>query len=466
MIRRRISRVVDPTQYTPFFAYRAGRPGPSRERRESLYCEGVSLATLAHATATPLYVYSRASIEAAYRRLDRALGSLPHTLCYSVKANGNLSVLRLLARLGSSFDIVSGGELDRLRRVGVAGDRIVFSGVGKTREEIREALRYAGKSARRAGILLFNVESAGELEVLLSEAARHIAAGGAPASAAIRVNPDVMAGGHPHISTGYHHHKFGVDWEEARRLYLAHKDSRWLAWRGISAHIGSQISSLAPYRRELRLLASYVRELARHDIRLDYLDAGGGLGIRYTDERVLDPTAYARALAAVVRPLGCRLLIEPGRAIIGSAGVLLTRVLYVKKNRGKTFVVVDAAMNDLIRPVLYDAPHTVTPAARPAKGHPRKQVVDVVGPICESTDFFARDYPLEPVRPGDLLVIWAAGAYGFAESSNYNARRRAAEILVEGRRFRIIRERESYADLVRGEPPDRHESGVTRLRPS
>lgn len=452
-MRQRLQRGrgVDPTQYTPFYAYRAAGRGASP--KQALYCEGASLADIADAAGTPAYVYSRASIEAAYRRLDRAFGALPHTVCYAVKANSNLAVLRVLARLGSGFDIVSGGELDRLRRIGVAGNRIVFSGVGKTREEIREALRYPGKSARRGGIFLFNVESGAELEVLLGESARHIAAGGERPSAAIRVNPDVMAGGHPHISTGHHHHKFGVDWAEARRLYLANKDSRWIRWRGISAHIGSQIFSVVPYRRALTRLASYTRELARNGIRLDTIDAGGGLGIRYTDESELGASAYARALGKIVRPLGCRLLIEPGRALVGPAGVLLTRVLYVKKNRGKTFVVVDAAMNDLIRPVLYDALHPITAAERDAGGSTKKEKVDVVGPICESTDFLARDWPLERVGPGDLLVVWAGGAYGFAESSNYNARRRAAEILVEGRRFRVARRRETYDDLVRSELP-------------
>ena len=451
-MRQRLQRGrgVDPTQYTAFYEYRAAGRGASR--RQKLYCEGASLADIADAAGTPAYVYSRASIEAAYRRLDRAFGSLPHTVCYAVKANGNLAVLRVLARLGSSFDIVSGGELDRLRRIGVAGNRIVFSGVGKTREEIREALRYPGKSARRGGIFLFNVESEAELEVLFGEAARHIAAGGERPAAAIRVNPDVMAGGHPHISTGHHHHKFGVDWEEARRMYLAHKDSRWIRWRGISAHIGSQIFTVAPYRRALSRLASYTRELQRNGIRLDTIDGGGGLGVRYTDESELGASAYARALAAIVRPLGCRLLIEPGRSIVGPAAVLLTRVLYVKKNRGKTFVVVDAAINDIIRPALYGATHAVTPVVRCAGSSSKKHVVDVVGPICESTDVLARDWPLEAVEPGDLLAVWTAGAYCFAWSSNYNARRRAPEILVEGRRFRTVRRRETYADLLRPEP--------------
>jgi diaminopimelate decarboxylase len=444
--RQRARPSTDPTDYTPCYAYEATGRGT-----RALHCEGVPLARIADAVGTPAYVYSRASIEAAYRRLDRAFGSLPHTICYAMKANSNLSVLRVLARLGSSFDIVSGGELDRLGRVGVPGSRIVFSGVGKTREEIRDALRYGGKGSRRSGILLFNVESAAELEVLLSEAVRHVAAGGSRPSAAIRVNPDVLAGGHPHIATGAQQHKFGVDWQEARRLYLAHKDSAWLRWRGITAHLGSQIFSIAPYRRALTRLASFVCDLAHDGIRLEYIDIGGGLGIRYTDEAALPAAAYAKALADIVRPLGCRLLIEPGRTLVGPAGVLLARVLYVKGNHRKTFVVVDAAMNDLIRPVLYGATHPITPAVRAAGAAARKTRVDVVGAVCESGDFLARDWPLEPVKSGDLLVVWTAGAYSFVQSSNYNARRRPAEVLVEGRRFRVARRREKYDDLVRGE---------------
>ena len=446
---RKSPRVIDPTSYTPEFAYR-----PAGKGTRVAYCEGVPLASIADAVGTPTYVYSRASIEAAYRGLDRAFGSLPHTLCYAMKANSNLSVLKILARLGSSFDIVSGGELDRLGRIGVPGNRIVFSGVGKTREEIREALRYPAKASRHGGILMFNIESGAELEVLLSESARCVAAGGTRPAAAIRVNPDVLAGGHPHIATGAHEHKFGVAWNAARDLYLIHKNSPWIAWRGITAHLGSQIFSVAPYRRALARLASYVHDLARNGVRLESIDIGGGLGIRYTDESALPAAAYARALAEIVRPLGCRLIIEPGRALVGPAGVLLTRVLYVKHNHRKTFVVVDAAMNDLIRPVLYGATHPITPAIRAGKNRMlarSKRASDVVGPVCESGDFLARDRPLAPVESGDLLVVWAAGAYGFAQSSNYNARRRPAEVLVEGRRFRVARRREQYDDLVRGE---------------
>ena len=450
------SRGADPTTYTPEYAWRGTGEAAKSKGTQEIYCEDVPLPRVADAAGTPAYVYGRASIEAAYSGLARAFGSLPHTICYAVKANSNLSLLRILARRGSSFDVVSGGEMDRLRRIGVAGERIVFSGVGKTREEIRAGLSYGTSAEKRSrgrhgGILLFNVESAAELDLLLDEAARHVAAGGRRPSVAMRVNPDVMAGGHPHISTGHHHHKFGVDWSEARRLYLEHKSSRWISWRGISAHIGSQIVSAAPYRRALTRLASYVRDLARQGVGLDLVDIGGGLGIRYADESPLVPVAFARALTEIVRPLGCRLLVEPGRAIAGPAGVLLTRVLYVKENGGKTFVIVDAAMNDLIRPVLYDATHAITPAVRDAGAASEFARVDIVGPVCESGDFLARDRSLGPVKAGDLLVVWAAGAYGFAQSSNYNARRRAAEVLVEGRRFKIARRRETYDDLVRGE---------------
>ena len=446
---RRVQPTIDPTKYTPEYRYR--RPGRAPSGEEELCCEGVPLNKIAEAVGTPAYVYSRASIEAAYRRLDRALAALPHAICYAVKANSNLSVLRVLAGLGASFDIVSGGELDRLRRLGIAGERIVFSGVGKTREEIRDALRYRGSASGREGILLFNVESAAELEILLEEAARNGHSRETPASAAIRVNPDIGAGGHRHISTGRHGHKFGIEWAEARRLYLEHKYSRWIQWRGISVHIGSQILSLEPYRRAAAQMASHVRELRRSGIRLQLVDIGGGIGIRYANEKPFSITAYARALARIVRPLGCRLLIEPGRAIVGPAGVLLTRVLYGKETHGSRFVIVDAGMSDFIRPVLYEATHPITRAARGPRPRTMKRV-DVVGPVCETGDFLARGRRLEAVNPGDLLVVWGTGAYGFVEASNYNARPRPPEVMVSGRRYSIIRRRETYADLVRGEP--------------
>ncbi len=440
----RARRWLDPARHTAFFSYRGGR----------LYCERVPLERIAAGAGTPAYVYSRSSIEAAYRQLDRALGALPHTLCYSVKANSNLEVLRLLARLGSGFDVVSGGELYRLQRIGVPGRQIVFSGVGKTREEIREGLEYVAAGPRRArhqrpGILLFNVESAGELELLVEEAARLVAKGSPRALVALRVNPDVEAGGHPHISTGHRRHKFGLDWGDARWLYLAHRNSRWIAWQGISAHIGSQILSLAPFRRALGRLVGFVKELGRAGVTLRFLDFGGGLGIRYATEEPPDISAYARAVAAAVRPLGSHLLLEPGRALVGPAGILLTRVLYTKRNRGKNFVVVDAAMNDFLRPALYGATHPVTGVVR--RGRSGRMRADVVGPVCETGDFLVQDWLLDAVRPGELLVVWGTGAYGFVSASNYNSRPRPPEVLVQGDRFRIIRRRESRADLLRGE---------------
>jgi diaminopimelate decarboxylase len=443
---------VDPAKYTPCFSRRASAREEGRTHsKPTVFCEDVPLERIAAATGTPAYVYSRSSIEQAYQRLDRAFHALPHTLCYALKANANLSILRILAKLGSGFDIVSGGELERLQRLGVGGQRIVFSGVGKTRDEIRAAIRYHNSATKRRGILLFNVESQPELEVLLDAAARHVASGGDRISAAIRVNPDIMAGGHPHISTGYHHHKFGMEWLEALRLYLHHKNSREIVWRGISSHIGSQIVSLAPFRRACVRLASYARELAANGIRLDYVDIGGGLGIRYTNETPIDPVEYARALAPIVRRSGCKLLLEPGRTIVGPAGVLLTRVLYVKENRGKRFIIVDAAMNDLIRPSLYGAAHAITKATQAPGESAKIKPADVVGPVCESGDFLARGWPLPDVRTGNLLIVWTTGAYGFVQSSNYNARLRPPEVLVEGRKFRVIRRRQKFEDMIRGE---------------
>jgi diaminopimelate decarboxylase len=446
--RNRRQRSHDPTEYTPEYSY---RPAGAHPGEQQLCCEGVSLESIAAAVGTPAYLYSQKSIQTAYGKLDGALRGIPHSLCYAVKANSNLSLLRVLKRLGAGFDVVSGGELDRLRRIGVSGNRIVFSGVGKSRGEIREALEYPGKRSSRHGIFLFNIESEAELEVFLSESSRQIASGGALPFAAIRVNPDVVAGGHRHISTGTHRHKFGVDWSEARRLYLEQKNSRWVAWRGISMHIGSQILNLGPYLRAVRRLASYFQELARNGIQLECIDCGGGLGIRYTTETPPERNAYASAVAKIVKPLGCRLLLEPGRTLVGPAGVLLTRVLYTKQTPSKTFVIVDAAMNDLIRPVLYEATHPITKVVRTSGPFAKPGIVDVVGPICETGDFLAHDWLLDSVNPGDLLAVWAAGAYGFVESSNYNGRPRSAEVMVAGRRFRVIRRRESRDDLVRGE---------------
>jgi diaminopimelate decarboxylase len=441
-------RFVDPVDFTSHFGWKQLR-GASSSRAE-VFCEKVPLSAVAGKVGTPTYLYSSASIEDAYRELDRGLGSLPHTLCFAVKSNGNLSILKKLAQLGSGFDIVSGGELDYLQRIGVHGDRIVFSGVGKDRREIREALGYRARHTHRPGILLFNVESEAELEVLIDESARTIKKSGAAPSVAIRVNPDVLAGGHPHIATGRHEHKFGLDWTEARRLYLAHRDSKWIRWQGISAHIGSQITSLEPFRRAVGRLGKFVAELRREGIELRFLDVGGGLGVRYADQKPPSRSAYARLVAQLVRKLGVHLLLEPGRSIIASAGVLLTRVVYTKTNRGKTFVIVDSAMNDLMRPALYGAIHPITKIIRGSnEKSSNHQRVDIVGPVCETGDSFVRDWRLGNVKAGDLLAIWGAGAYGMALASNYNARCRPAEVLVDGNRVHLIRRRETQQDLLR-----------------
>jgi diaminopimelate decarboxylase len=423
-----IARPIDPGEFTPHFEW----------RDPALFVESVGLSDLAANFGTPAYVYSQAAIAAAYRRYLAAFRSVPTKICYAVKANSNLSVLRLLAKLGSSFDIVSGGELYRLMRAGIPARRAVFSGVGKTREEIREALR--------AGIYCFNIESESELDLLLTEASRVRRR----APAAIRVNPDVEAGGHRHIATGQHRHKFGIDWPNARRLYLAHRSTRWLEWKGISAHIGSQILQLEPVRKAAVRMAAFFADLRQHGVPLDHIDLGGGLGIRYANETPPRVEDYARAITRAVRPLRCRLLLEPGRSIVGAAGVLLMRVLHNKSHRGRNFIVVDAVMNDFLRPALYGGVHPITPVQRTS---PRARIIraDIVGPVCETGDCFLKDWPIEEVEPGDVLALWGAGAYGFVESSNYNSRARPAEILVQGAKSRIIRRRESRLDLIRGE---------------
>ena len=439
---------VDPATFTPHFVWERAKS----DMGETVVCEGVPLVDIAREIGTPTYVYSAAGMGDAYRELQKGLRDLPHTLCFAVKSNGNLSILKNLAALGSGFDVVSGGELCHLRRIGVRGDRIVFSGVGKTREEMREALRYPAAQASAApGILLFNIESEAELQVLLEESERHVMQGGAAPSVSIRVNPDVQAGGHPHISTGRYEHKFGLDWREARRVYLTYRESKWIRWQGISMHIGSQIVSLDPFRSAMRRLSSWVKELRAEGIALRFLDFGGGLGVRYTKERPPSREAYGRMVAGAAKSLGLHLLLEPGRTIVGPAGVLLTRVLYVKESRGKRFVVVDSAMNDLLRPALYSAIHPITQVSRARGNHNSRQRVDIVGPVCETGDCFLRDWPLGNVQSGDLLAIWVTGAYGMSQASNYNARCRPAEVLVEGSSLRLIRRRETPDDLLRGD---------------
>jgi diaminopimelate decarboxylase len=409
-----------------------------------LHCDSLSLSELSERCGTPLYVYSATAIRQRLRTFDRAFRRIPHTVCYSVKANSNLSILRLLERLGCGFDVVSGGELQRVLAVNPrAGKRTVFSGVGKTAEEMRAALR--------TGILLFNVESESELRQLAECAARLKK----KARVALRVNPDVSAKTHPYISTGLHQHKFGIPVEQARKLYGSVGGTDSLQVAGVSVHIGSQITSPEPFAEAMQRVAELVRQLRGEGHRIQYVDAGGGLGIPYEGSETADFTehvaTYAKAIIEPLRGLKVHVLLEPGRTIVGPAGVLLTRVLYTKQNNGKRFVITDAAMNDLLRPSLYNAYHEIVPVQRAAGT--AAATLDVVGPICESGDFLARDRQLPPVQEGALLAVLDAGAYGMALSSNYNTRPRAAEVLVEGGSAKLIRRRESFADMVSNERP-------------
>ncbi len=394
--------------------------------------------SVARRFGTPLYIYSARHINQRLKLFHRAFGPIAHLVCYAVKANSTLAILDLLARRGAGFDVVSSGELERVLSVDrAAATRIVFSGVGKTAPEMDLALR--------SGILLFNVESEGELELLAERAAKLRTR----ARIALRVNPDVFAETHPYISTGMREHKFGVDIRRARAVYR--KAGKYLEPSGVSVHIGSQIRSAEPFGAAARRVAKLIVELRKdgHAIRL--MDVGGGLGVEYHPDRAFDAeekvSQYAAALIPIVESLGSlRLLLEPGRFLVAQAGALLSRVLYVKKNGEKTFVIVDSAMNDLLRPALYQAYHEIVPVA-PAQSS-RKAVADVVGPVCETGDFFARDRTLPVLKPGDLVAILDTGAYGMSLASNYNSRPRPAEVLVEGKRVRLIRRRETIDEML------------------
>jgi diaminopimelate decarboxylase len=426
-----------PSQAIPKLAAR-----PFAYRNRTLQCDGVSLSVLAENHGTPLYVYSAQQISDRLRLFDDAFASRPHTICYAVKANSSLAILRLLGEQGSGFDIVSGGELERVRKAHApALRRVVFSGVGKQPWEIDAALR--------ANILLFNVESEAELHLLASRAQ----ALRKRARFALRVNPDVFADTHPYISTGLREHKFGIDITLARAIYRKAAKSKWLDPAGVSVHIGSQIRSTDPFAAATQRVLDLIADLRadKNDIR--HLDAGGGLGIDYHDSLAashFDPAKqvhqYAAALSKVLNGIDAHILLEPGRFIVAQAGALLTRVLFVKQNGEKTFVITDAAMNDLIRPTLYQAHHEIVPVRQPRNA--ASITADIVGPVCESGDFFARDRALAVVKPGDLVVLLDAGAYGLSLSSNYNTRPRPAEILVQGKTAKLIRRRETMRDIL------------------
>jgi diaminopimelate decarboxylase len=409
-----------------------------KRRRGHLHAEDISLEELAKAYGTPLYFYSTATLTRHYRVLERALRGRRHLVCYAVKANSNLSVLSLLARLGAGFDIVSGGELYRVLKAGGQPGRVVFSGVGKRDDEIAFALD--------AGVKVIDVESAEELARVSIVAGRLRRR----APIALRVNPAVNPRTHPYIATGLRESKFGVAMEEALRLYTLAANDPALEVKGVAMHIGSQITEVRPFLDALARLLALVDDLARLGLHIEHLDLGGGLGIAYRDEDPPSPAEYGLALKKALRHFEGELIIEPGRVLVGNAGVLLTRVLYRKRNGRRAFVVVDAAMSDLIRPALYGAYHAIEAVGPPSRS---TVVCDVVGPVCESADFLARARRLPEVKSGDLLCVRSAGAYGFAMASSYNSRPRPAEVLVEGTSALLARRRETLDDLVRGENP-------------
>ena len=406
-------------------------------RDHTLYCEEVPLADVARKEGTPAYVYSRAAILERFQAYDTAFGSTPHKVCYAVKANSNLAILKLLAQAGAGFDIVSGGELFRVQKAGASPESVIFSGVGKTAQEIDYALEHKIRG--------FNCESEVELTLIDSLAARR----GVKAHVAVRVNPDIDASTHPYISTGLREHKFGIDIAQAEAVYERAKAFDNLVLEGVSCHIGSQIMGIEPMQQVFEKMAGLVERLRARGIPIRTLDLGGGLGVSYkpgeTAPAIRD---YVQAMCQRVAGRNLEILIEPGRSIVAEAGVLLTRVLYRKHNGEKEFVIVDAAMNDLLRPALYRAHHQIIPLRESQAG---TIVADVVGPVCETGDFLAKHREIANVMPGDFLAICTAGAYGFVAASNYNARPRAVEILVEGGGYRVVRTRESYEDLIRGE---------------
>ena len=412
--------------------------GPFQYRDSELCCEKVSLRALAAVVGTPAYVYSKTALLESLADYERAFHGVPHVVCYSVKSNSNLGVLAVLAKAGAGADIVSGGELYRALRAGVPPKKIIFSGVGKSRDEMREALK--------ADILMFNVESRAELRVL-DEVAREA---GVRAPVALRVNPDVDPQTHPYIATGLKTSKFGIPYDEALEAYEEAAKLGGLEVIGADMHIGSQLTKATPVADAVARVVALAKALRERRIEIRMIDIGGGLGIRYRDETPPTHQEFATLLLPALREAGVTVLLEPGRSIVGNAGVLLTRVLYRKDTGTKKFVVVDGAMNDLIRPSLYGSYHEIVPVDEKRRTGERESV-DVVGPICESGDFLAKDRELARAEQEDLLAVMSAGAYGFVMASNYNTRPRAVEVLVDGDRYTIVRRRETYEDLVAGE---------------
>ena len=401
-----------------------------------LYCEEVPIKQIADQVNTPFYLYSNHTLENHFKVFDSAFYEIDHLTCFSVKANSNLAVLKIFANLGGGVDIVSGGELFRALHAGVVPSKIVFSGVGKQINELEYALE--------AGILMFNVESTQELTTLNQVAVRL----GRKAPIALRVNPHIDPQTHPYISTGLKMNKFGIEITQALEDYREARGLQHIEIIGVDCHIGSQITELQPFVETIRKVKELVSTLRQENIAIRYIDLGGGLGITYHQEHPPHPREYASALIEEMKDLDCTLILEPGRVIAGNAGILITKVLYLKEGTEKSFVMVNAAMNDLIRPSLYGAFQAIQPIV---KTEGEEMVVDIVGPICESGDFFAKERKIPKVKPKDLIAVMSAGAYGFTMSSNYNSRPRVPEVLVNGKEFHVIRERESYEDLIRGE---------------
>jgi len=401
-----------------------------------LYCEAIPIEQIAEKVGTPLYLYSYQTLVRHFTVFDDAFRGIPHLICYSAKANSNLALLRLFVTLGGGVDVVSGGELYRALKGGADPQKIVYSGVGKREDEIEYALK--------TGILMINVESSQELEVINEVAGRN----GKKASVAVRVNPDIDPKTHPYISTGLKQSKFGVDILRAPMAYRLASQLPNLKIVGIDCHIGSQLVEVEPIVEALKKLKRLVESLRKEGIEVQYLDLGGGLGITYEDEEPPDPVEYASTILEEIRGFGCKLILEPGRVIVGNAGILVSKVLYTKENEEKRFVIVDAGMNDLVRPSYYGSYHQILPVKEEAR---EEIVADVVGPICESSDFFAKGRRMPGLRAGELVAVMSAGAYGFSMSTNYNARPRIAEVLVRDDQMFVIRRRERYEDLIRGE---------------
>lgn len=401
-----------------------------------LHCEKVPVSEIAREVGTPFYLYSHATLCRHYRAFDSSFNEIKHITCFSVKSNSNLAILRLFARQGSGADIVSGGELYRALKAGMEPEKIVYSGVGKKAEDLEYALN--------SDILMFNVESTQEI-LRLNELAGRL---GKKARIAIRVNPDVDPKTHPYISTGLKENKFGIDMAEAPGQYAMAANLENIRVYGLSCHIGSQLTEVRPFVDALRKLKDLIRRLEESGIQIDYLDVGGGLGITYDREEPPDPGQYAGAIREELKESHITLILEPGRVIMGNAGILVTEVLYTKTTKEKIFFIVDAAMNDLMRPSLYNSYHSIQAVK---KSGLKNVKADIVGPVCESGDFFARDRDVESFEPGDLMAIMSAGAYGFSMSSNYNSRPRVCEVMVKEDRFYIIRHRESFEDLIKGE---------------